>query len=93
MREDFSWLQYANVAVVGTFRLYRSTDLKNSGRSQKRSSAFHENPKAYAPWIPQEEAKLRTLYTTGMPHQEIAEELGRQPGGITSRLRYLGLID
>jgi len=71
-----------------TNNLYK-VDNKSSPLDQIQKHA----PKAYAPWIPQEEAKLRTLYTTGMSHEEIAEELGRQPGGITSRLRYLGLID
>ncbi len=48
------------------------------------------HPRAYAPWTPEEEAKLRDLHERGLKPKAIAQELGRQVGGVRSRLRKLG---
>lgn len=51
-----------------------------------------EHPNAYKAWGKQEELELINLYNSGESIEEIAESLGRQYGGIKSRLKKLGLI-
>ncbi|MDP2838261.1 MAG: PIF1 family DEAD/DEAH box helicase [Candidatus Moranbacteria bacterium] len=51
-----------------------------------------KHPQAYRPWIPDEETQLKKMYERGQQLKEICEKLGRQPGGIRSRLKKLGLI-
>ncbi|MBI5284044.1 MAG: hypothetical protein HY874_03035 [Chloroflexi bacterium] len=50
------------------------------------------HPRAYEAWTPQEEAHLRGLFAEGKSIPEIAADLGRQTGGVDSRLRRLGLL-
>jgi len=50
-------------------------------------------PKAYVRWTEQEEKALKAAFQKGTPIKEIAKQLGRQRGGITSRLKKLGLIE
>jgi len=52
-----------------------------------------ENPNAYRAWSEEEETKLQKLFNKGVQMKEIAETLGRQPGGIRSRLKKLGLTE
>jgi ATP-dependent DNA helicase PIF1 len=47
---------------------------------------------AYAPWTEDEEQDLRRRHQTGEPVSTIAEDLGRKPGAIRSRLKKLALI-
>ena len=51
-----------------------------------------EHPKAYARWTEEEDHALRETYEQGRTLGELAAQLGRQPGGIQSRLRKLGLV-
>jgi superfamily I DNA and RNA helicase len=51
-----------------------------------------EHPNAYKAWGKKEELELINLYKSGKSIEEIAESLGRQYGGIKSRLKKLGLI-
>ncbi|OGI18247.1 MAG: hypothetical protein A3J06_03475 [Candidatus Moranbacteria bacterium RIFCSPLOWO2_02_FULL_48_19] len=52
-----------------------------------------ENPNAYRAWSEEEETKLQKLFNKGVQMKEIAETLGRQPGGIRFRLKKLGLTE
>lgn len=52
-----------------------------------------KHPNAYEKWSEAEDVRLRDLHLQGMRTSEIAIELGRQPGAITSRLQKLGLAD
>ena len=49
-------------------------------------------PNAYREWTPEQEATLTELYTGGATKDELTKMLGRQPGGIETRLRHLGLL-
>lgn len=71
-------------------------------RKEKRSEADEadESPleqirkthaQAYRPWTEKEEAQLRRLFNRGMPVREIAAVLGRQVGGVRSRMKRLEL--
>jgi hypothetical protein len=50
-----------------------------------------EHNQAYAPWSEQDDAYLRSRFLEGATIDELVWEFGRQPGGIRSRLRKLGL--
>ena len=47
--------------------------------------------RAYTPWTDEDEEELKRLHNAGMSIEAMAARLGRQPGGITSRLNRLGL--
>ena len=49
-------------------------------------------PNAYRSWSQEEEDRLAELYRGGMGKDVLVKELGRQPGGIETRLRTLGLL-
>lgn len=50
-----------------------------------------EHPQAYQPWTAQDDEHLRACFYAGTHVNDLADELGRQPGAIRSRLRKLGL--
>lgn len=52
----------------------------------------HGDPRAYESWTEEEEQALRTFHAQGLSRQDIATKLGRQVGGVQSRLRRLGLV-
>ena len=52
-----------------------------------------EHPNAYERWTKQDEERLVRAFKDGKKTIELAMILGRQPGGIKSRLRKLGLIE
>ena len=51
-----------------------------------------EYPKAYARWTTEEETELTTMFQNGGSVKDMAAHFSRQTGGITSRLKKLGLI-
>ena len=52
-----------------------------------------EHPHVYRAWSSEEETKLQKLFNRGIQMREMVETLGRQPGGIRSRLKKLGLTE
>ena len=46
---------------------------------------------AYRPWTSEEEERLTKLFQRGIPIKRIATEMGRQLGGVRSRIKKLGL--
>jgi DNA-binding NarL/FixJ family response regulator len=50
-----------------------------------------KHPRAYEPWLEDEESSLVRLYKEGLSTATIADRLQRQPSAIESRLRRLGL--
>jgi len=51
-----------------------------------------EHPRAYEPWLIEEDAQLRKELQEGMPVAKIAESHQRRKGAISSRLKKLNLI-
>lgn len=49
------------------------------------------HPAAYMPWTAVEESRLMQLVEQGLSVEAIAQITGRQPCGISSRIRRLGL--
>jgi len=69
----------------------RTAPAKAKGSTIEEKRKHH--PRAYERWSPEEEAQLRQLHEQGLEPKEMAAELGRQLGGVRSRLIKLGLID
>ncbi|TWD79221.1 hypothetical protein FB561_0276 [Kribbella amoyensis] len=65
-----------------------------AGRSMGRriEEARKTYPNAYRGWTQEQEDQLRELFTNQAGKDELVAALGRQPGGITRRLRSLGLL-
>jgi hypothetical protein len=66
---------------------------KSQAKTFSVGSIREEHPKAYARWTEKEEQDLVTLFHEGVPAKEIAVRLERKRGGITSRLKKLGLME
>jgi hypothetical protein len=50
-----------------------------------------EYNQAYAPWSEEDDGYLRSRFLEGATIEDLVMEFGREPGGIRSRLRKLGL--
>lgn len=62
------------------------------GESSTLEALRANHPQAYRAWTADEEAQLKKMFDRGKQMKEMTEKLGRQPGGIRSRLKKLGLI-
>lgn len=51
-----------------------------------------KHPRAYERWSDEEEDRLKYLHDKGLTVPEVAEQLGRQPSAIRSRLLRLGIL-
>ena len=56
------------------------------------SDIRQQYPNAYQPWSDDDELCLANLYASGTDLDKLSHIFGRQPGGIRSRLKKLGLI-
>lgn len=65
---------------------------KSKTSSSYKAKQMATHPNAYRPWTPKEEEKLKELHAQGKGVNEIAELLNRGVGGISARLKRLGLI-
>lgn len=57
------------------------------------AKARADKPKAFKRWKEDEEKVLKEMFAAGESIEVIMERLGRQRGGITARLKKLGLIE
>jgi hypothetical protein len=66
--------------------------LTGAGTPQGTGAAIRkEYHQAYAPWSEGDDEYLRSRFLEGATIEDLVSEFGRQPGGIRSRLRQLGL--
>ena len=65
---------------------------KKKGKSYSVTGIQKTYPMAYAKWTPGEEVKLRKCFSSGKSLEEISKIMGREKGGIRSRLQKLGEI-
>jgi hypothetical protein len=82
-------------AEVGRHRQARIRSLEllaTRSMTRKIEAARKNHPNAFRPWTTEEEETLSELYKNGATKDELVEALGRQPGGIATRLRTLGLL-
>lgn len=77
---------------------YPKVSLPNAASSTKQVSTTNhmtelktKHEKAYAPWLSDEEEKLKQYLSEGKTMQEIAQLLKRNEGAIKSRMKKLGL--
>ncbi|TCC20444.1 hypothetical protein [Kribbella speibonae] len=56
----------------------------------KRARKTH--PNAFRQWSPEDEQTLIEMFHNSAPLEQLVEALGRQEGGIITRLRGLGLL-
>jgi hypothetical protein len=81
--------------VVGRHRQARISSLEllaTRSMTRKIEAARKNHPNAFRVWSTEEEETLAELYRNGATKDELVEALGRQPGGIATRLRSLGLL-
>ena len=80
---------------VGRHRQLRIRSLELlTARSQGRriEETRKTYPNAYREWTTEQEETLAELYKNGASRDELVKVLGRQPGGIETRLRTLDLL-
>jgi hypothetical protein len=71
----------------------RSLELLATRSMTRRIQAARKNhPNAFRLWTSEEEETLTELYRNGATKDQLVEALGRQEGGIATRLRSLGLL-
>ncbi len=83
--ENIDLLDPSNEKILTSENAEIRIKLKNIKRHSKGA---HKN--AYAQWSKDEEEKLKSLHYSGNTTEEIAAALGRQNGGVRSRLKKLG---
>jgi hypothetical protein len=71
----------------------RALEVLGSRLSGRRIEETRKNyPNAYRSWTQEQEDLLTELYKNEATKAELVNALGRQPGGIETRLRSLGLL-
>ncbi|MEU4191222.1 hypothetical protein AB0E69_04930 [Kribbella sp. NPDC026611] len=55
-------------------------------------AARRTHPNAFRQWTPEDEATLVEMFNNGTTKEALVAALGRQEGGIITRLRTLGLL-
>ena len=71
----------------------RSLELLDSRSMTRKIKAARKNhPNAFRPWSADDEQTLSEMYGRGATKEELVATLGRQEGGIATRLRGLGLL-
>jgi hypothetical protein len=71
----------------------RSLELLDTRSMTRRIKAARKNhPNAFRPWTPEDEQTLSEMFQGGATKDELVDALGRQEGGIATRLRSMGLL-
>ncbi|MGW6282276.1 hypothetical protein [Kribbella sp. NPDC055071] len=60
--------------------------------TRKIKAARRNHPNAFRPWTPEDEQTLIEMFRKEATKDELVAALGRQEGGIATRLRGLGLL-
>ena len=72
----------------------RSLEMLNPRSMTRRiERARKSHPNAFRQWSPEDEHTLVEMFNKGATKDQLVEALGRQEGGIATRLRTLGLLD
>lgn len=79
-------------AMTNTSTAKKAASVKEKGTSSL-DRLRQEHTQAYKKWDKEQETKLEELFRDNIPLKEIAGMLGRQIGGIRSRLKKIGLSD
>ena len=79
----------AKVKTVAT----KSGKEPNAAWAEKIASLRAKYPKAYMPWLPDEDDALKIKFTMGLSLKDISSDLGRQENSVKMRLITHGLIE
>ncbi|HEY3511481.1 MAG TPA: hypothetical protein VGL36_20065 [Kribbella sp.] len=61
--------------------------------TRKIQKARQTAPNAFRQWTPEDTETLTDMYNNGASLEDLTEALGRQEGGIISRLRTIGILE
>ncbi len=97
MERNFITLCGGKQAAEKKTKKPKKTRTKKSGEAEENTensltTIRSTHPQAYRKWTESEEQELKKLFERGKQMKELCEKFGRQPGGIRSRLKKLGLI-
>jgi len=67
-------------------------DTKPRSKSYTVEEKRKRHPRAYEAWTAREENRLKDAYQSGATIDDLAQELGRAPTSVLSRLYQLGII-
>jgi len=87
------WREGAEVGRHRQARIRSLELLDMRSMTRKIQAARKNHPNAFRPWTPEEEQTLAELFRGGATKDELVEAMGRQVGGIATRLRSLGLLE
>ncbi len=91
--KDRSEVVYPKISATEDYQEPIEAKVEGLGKSYNISEIRNNNPSAYKSWTTQDDLRLVELYKEGKSIEELASELGRQTGGIRSRLRKLEQIE
>ena len=94
--EDGAVVFWKDGEEVGRHRQARIRSLElldTRSMTRKIKAARKNHPNAFRPWSPEDEQTLSDMFKGGATKDELVDALGRQEGGIATRLRGMGLLD
>ena len=93
-KEDFERLKKRKLNKLKQKETQKEEKIdKKSKWLEKLKEIRLKYPHSYEPWTEEEESTLKELYKKGETIEDISKILGRQPGGINSRLESLELLE
>lgn len=63
----------------------------SKGKAYSVKDIRKNHSRAYMPWTASDDERLKRRYREGASISQLVQEFGRQPGGIRSRLKKLGV--
>ncbi|HZX04034.1 hypothetical protein [Kribbella sp.] len=87
------WQKGEEVGRHRQSRIRSLEPLNPNSMTRKIQKARRTAPNAFRQWTPEDEQTMVEMYNNGHPYTQIADTLGRQEGGIITRLRLLGELD
>ena len=67
------------------------TEAVGSTKAYTVEAKREKYPQAYARWLEEDDARLEQLFCEGKTNKELANDFGRDPGAIASRIKKLDL--
>ena len=86
------WLKGEEVGRHRQARIHSLEPVNPNSMTRKIKKARKTHPNAFRQWSPEDEQTLIEMYHNSATLEELIEALGRQEGGIITRLRGLGLL-
>jgi hypothetical protein len=87
------WQKGEEVGRHRQSRIRSLEPLNPNSMTRKIQKARRTHPNAFRQWSAEDEQTLIEMHSNGAPLEDLTETLGRQEGGIITRLRGLGLLE